>query len=81
LERILTAMRFVLKKAAIGIDITNLKTRKNVLIPAGAVVEILRGPVPGGRMLDVCWNGKTYLMFGEDIRERGEAPRDPGLIS
>jgi hypothetical protein len=69
-------MRFVLKKSAIGIDITDSKTRKSMVIPAGAVIEIKRGPVPGGRMLDVCWKGKTYLMFSEDVRERGEPLRD-----
>jgi hypothetical protein len=72
----LTGLRFVLKKATIGIDIKDLKTRKTRLIPAGAVIEITRRPVPGGRMLDVCWKGKTYLMFAEDIRERGEPLRD-----
>ncbi len=71
-----TGTRFVLKKATIGIDITDLKTRKTMLIPTGAVVEIKRGPVPGGSMLDVCWKDKTYLMFAEDIRERGEPLRD-----
>jgi hypothetical protein len=76
LESILTSMRFVLKKATIGIDIAGLKTRKTMLIPAGAVIEITREPVPGGRMLDICWKGKTYLIFAEDIRERGEPLRD-----
>ena len=68
----LTDKRFVLRKACAGIDSTDLEKRKSIVIPAGAVIEIERGPVPGGRMLDVSWKGKTSLMFYEDIQKHGE---------
>jgi hypothetical protein len=66
----LTGKRFVLRKACTGI--TDFEKRKSVLIPAGAVIEIQGGPVPGGRLLDVSWKGNTFLMFSEDIQEHGE---------
>jgi len=72
----LTGKCFELRKACTGIDITDFEKRKSILIPAGAVIEIKRGPVPGGCLLEVCWKGNTFLMFGEDIQENGEPLRN-----
>lgn len=71
----LTGKSFVLRKACTGIT-TEFEKRKSVLIPAGAIIEIQGGPVPGGRLLDVSWKGKTFLMFSEDIEEHGEPLRN-----
>ncbi len=72
----MTGKRFVLKKACTGIDIADFDTRKSILIPAGAVIEVKQGAVPGGRLLEVCWKGNTFLMFGEDVQENGELLRN-----
>ncbi len=66
----LMGKRFVLRKACTGI--TDFDKRKTILIPAGAMIEIHREPVPGGRLLDVSWKGKTFLMFVQDIQQHGE---------
>ena len=68
--------RFVLKKACTGIDITDFEARKTMLIPAGDVIEIKRGPVPGGCLVEVFWKGNAWLMFGEDIQENGAPLRN-----
>jgi len=43
-----------------------------VMIPKGAEVEILDGPLNGNRLVDVRWEGKTVMVFTNDIRDRGE---------
>jgi hypothetical protein len=40
-------------------------------IPVGAEIEVV-GPVDGNRLLGVRWEGKSVMMFTNDIRERGE---------
>ena len=42
------------------------------LIPLGAVVRVIDGPLHGNRLVDVEWDGKTVMMFTTDIRERCE---------
>lgn len=41
-------------------------------IPVGAGVEVIGGPFNGNRLVDVRWEGKTVMMFTNDIRDRGE---------
>ena len=43
-----------------------------VMIPKGAEVEVLDGPLNGNRLVDVRWEGKTVMVFTNDIRDRGE---------
>ena len=43
-----------------------------VMIPKGAEVEILDGPLNGNRLVDVRWEGKSIMVFTNDIRDRGE---------
>ena len=43
-----------------------------VLIPSGAEVEVIDGPLNGNRVVDVRWEDKTVMVFTEDIRDRGE---------
>jgi hypothetical protein len=43
-----------------------------VMIPKGAEVEILDGPLNGNRLMDVRWDGKTVMVFTNDVRDRGE---------
>ncbi len=43
-----------------------------VMIPKGAEVEVLDGPLNGNRLVDVRWEGKTVMVFTNDVRDRGE---------
>jgi hypothetical protein len=45
--------------------------RTPIMIPAGAIVTIVEGPLDGQRMVDVLWEGKTVMLFTIDLRERG----------
>jgi len=46
--------------------------RKTVTVPADATVTISESLRDGDRLIDVVWNGESYLMFTQDLRERGE---------
>ena len=48
------------------------------LIPLGAVVRVIDGPLDGNRLVDVDWEGKTVMMFTMDILERCERLDDDG---
>jgi hypothetical protein len=39
-------------------------------IPQGAVIRV--NGLEGDRLIEVTWEGKTILMFAQDIRARGE---------
>ncbi len=41
-----------------------------MMIPTGAVVTLVAGPLDGLRMVDVNWYGKIVMMFAGDLRER-----------
>jgi hypothetical protein len=41
-------------------------------IPIGAEVQIIGGPLNGNRLLDVRSEGKSIMVFTNDIRDRGE---------
>jgi len=42
-----------------------------LMIPKGGEVEVLDGPLNGNRLVDVSWDGKTVMVFTNDIRDRG----------
>ena len=52
--------------------------RDTVTVPAEVVVAISEDfpdgdqMLDGDHMIDVVWNEKSYLMFAQDLRERGE---------
>jgi hypothetical protein len=41
-------------------------------IHAGAMVETQNGPLVGNKLVDVTWEGKSVLMFTQDLRQRAE---------
>jgi hypothetical protein len=43
-----------------------------VMIPKGGEVEVLVGPLNGNRLVDVRWEGKTVMVFTNNVRDRGE---------
>jgi hypothetical protein len=36
-------------------------------VPAGAVVEVVCGPIDGDKAVQVDWNGRTVAMFAADL--------------
>ena len=36
-------------------------------VPAGAIVEVVCGPVDGDKAVQVDWNGRTVAMFAGDL--------------
>jgi hypothetical protein len=46
--------------------------RKTVTVPADATVTISESLRDGDRLIDVVWNDENFLMFTQDLRERGE---------
>ncbi len=67
----LAGKRFRLRTPTIGVDKTG-ESKIAVTIPAGVTIEIVRGTSPNDSMVDVVWNGRTMVMFIQDIQERGE---------
>jgi len=41
-------------------------------VPAGALIEINSATFDGDKLLEVIWNGKSVLMFTQDLRKRAE---------
>jgi len=41
-------------------------------ILAGAMVELQSGPLDGNKLVEVKWEGKSVLMFTQDLRQRAE---------
>ena len=46
--------------------------RKTVTVPADSTVTISESLRDGDHLIDVVWNDENYLMFTQDLRERGE---------
>ena len=46
--------------------------RGTLIVPVGAVVLLIDGPLDGNRLVDVEWNGESLMMFTLDLRERAE---------
>jgi hypothetical protein len=38
-----------------------------IMIPEGAIIEILKGPFNGVRLMEVRYDGETILMFTDDM--------------
>jgi hypothetical protein len=43
-----------------------------VTVPVGAIISIYQSPREDDRLIDVVWNFGNYLMFAQDLRDRGE---------
>ena len=44
----------------------------SVTIPKGGEAEVVDGAVGDNGLVDVSWEGKSVMMFTNDIRDRGE---------
>jgi hypothetical protein len=63
--------RFRMKSPTLAI-MTQDTAKIPIMIPKGAEVEVIDGPLNGNRLVDVRWDGKTVMVFTNDIRDRGE---------
>ena len=46
--------------------------RFNVTVPVGVIVNVIQPKRGNDRLINVVWNDTTYLMFEQDLRDRGE---------
>ena len=44
-----------------------------IMVPEGAVIELLNGPFNGVRLMDVRCDGETIMMFTNDMEHHTEA--------
>jgi hypothetical protein len=44
--------------------------RVPVTLPINAILILIDGPLDGNRLVDVTWEGKTLMMFTQDMRDR-----------
>ena len=66
-----TGERFRLKTPTLGVDSSGAKPQA-VLVSAGSVIQILKGPSDNDPMVLVQLESMTLTMFVLDVRERGE---------
>ncbi len=43
-----------------------------ILVPEGAILEVLGGPFDGVRLMDVHYNGELVMMFTNDMKAHTE---------
>ena len=63
--------RFRLTRAAMAIaqrDSRNVA----IMIPEGAVIELLNGPFDGARLMEVRYEGEVIMMFTNDMETHTE---------
>ena len=51
-------------------DSENSVHRIPIMVPSGAIVTIMEGPLDGLRLVDVLWEKKTVTMSTVDLRKR-----------
>jgi hypothetical protein len=44
-----------------------------ILIPEGAIIEVMNGPFDGTRLMDVRYEGEMIMMFTDDMRNHTQA--------
>jgi hypothetical protein len=50
--------------------------RTPIMVPEGATITTITGPLDGLRMIDVIWENKTVMMFTVDVEERATPYRE-----
>ena len=43
-----------------------------IMVPAGAIIELLNGPFDGTRLMDVRYEGELIMMFTDDMETHTE---------
>ena len=44
-----------------------------IMVPEGAIIELLNGPFDGVRLMDVRYSGEIIMMFTNDMENHTEA--------
>ena len=60
-----------LTSATLGVDVVEQK-RVATPLPAGSIIHVIRGPSVTDPLIEVECDGKRYMMFVVDLKERGE---------
>jgi hypothetical protein len=64
---------YKLNAEVVGLVMLTEHPRTSLMIPKEGVVTVVsKEPINGGRVVDVTWDGKTIMIFAQDLRERGE---------
>jgi hypothetical protein len=63
--------RYGIRSSTIAIHSFDGK-RNMVPLPVDAIVTSAEDLEDGDRLIEVVWEGKHYLMFSQDLRDRGE---------
>jgi hypothetical protein len=50
-----------------------------IMIPEGAIIEVIGGPFNGTRLMDVRYNGEMILMFTDDMKTHTELIAEAGV--
>ena len=50
--------------------LSNGSDRIPITLPINAIIILVNGPLDGHRLVDVTWEGKTLMMFTQDMRDR-----------
>ena len=67
----LNGQRFRLTRYAMGIEQRDGR-HVAILVPEGAVIEVMGGPFDGTRLMDVKYNGEMIMMFTDDMKTHTE---------
>jgi len=68
---------FRLARSAIAIAQRNSRN-VSIMIPEGAIIEIIGGPFNGTRLMDVRYNGELIMMFTDDMQTHTELVKEKG---
>jgi len=60
-----------LTRAAMAIAQRNSR-HAAIMIPKGALIEVIGGPFNGTRLMDVKYDGETIMMFTDDMKTHTE---------
>jgi len=63
--------RFVLTRWAVAI-VQRDGRNSAMLVPEGAIIEVIGGPFNGTRLMDVRYDGEDIMMFTDDMVDHTE---------
>jgi hypothetical protein len=69
-----TGERFVLTRAAMAIVQRDARNAA-VMIPKGAIIQVIGGPFNGSRLMDVKYEDEIVMMFTNDMEHHTEPVR------
>ena len=73
----MTGKRFKLERSTLALDVLDGK-RTAVTLPAGAIIEVVKGSTNEDGLIDVLWDSRKVMMFAVDVDVRGSSITDHG---